>query len=773
MKISQDNRIKRRIVFTPPIAWAILFVFAFSPGYVFARTEFEHQVVDAEGGKLGNPHCKGIGDIDGDGSADLVVGYSRGSGLYWYKSPSWERHQIQNGDSFSTDMKVGDVDGDGDNDVIIPKGTDKGGDVYWYENPRLSGDINGIWPEHHIGEAPAHDVAIGDMNGDGKLDVVSRMGTAHLFLQGSTPDDWQHSQIGNVFTEGTDIGDIDKDGDLDVAVTNVWLENPGWEQHTYGSVPKETGVTLADVNGDGNLDIVTTGAEADGGSRGNGDVYWFNANGNPKGEWQRNLVDTNVFRAHTFKAGDMDNDGDIDLVIGEMYQSDTRRVMVYYNNGNATEWDRQVLSTNGIHNLRIGDIGGDGDLDIFGVNWKNTQNGSPVEAWINTLDPSGGSDGESGSEKSSLDKWTYINVDNNRNTGKAFGLGLGDATGDGMSDIVSGKYFYRNPGGDMTGKWTRSELPESADAFLITNVDDDEFGDIFAMKLKDAQSVYWMEATDANGGAWQIQETVTGIATPGHDNAQGYNIAQIISGGKPEVLISAAAGVTMIEMGTWNTTVIAPDASEEGIGVADFDGDGNQDISVHMKTGKQVSWFKNPGTGGGNWQGNKVGTVDKEGDRMAAGDINGDGQPDIIVTEETPSDGASTYWFENGSWQRHTIVTQATTNSLDVFDMDGDGDLDVITGEHRGGKKVSIWENDGTGNFTEHEVDTGKESHLGARVADLNGDGKSEIVSIGYDDAQNLHLWRNDNAGGEDGTRSPGACHRITDAGTMPQVERK
>ncbi|MBK7549799.1 MAG: hypothetical protein IPI20_19235 [Rhodoferax sp.] len=46
--------------------------------------------------------------------------------------------------------------------------------------------------------------------------------------------------------------------------------------------------------------------------------------------------------------------------------------------------------------------------------------------------------------------------------------------------------------------------------------------------------------------------------------------------------------------------------------------------------------------------------------------------------------------------------------------------------------------------WTDTVVDTGKESHLGARLVDLNGDGTLDIVSIAYDAFQNLHIWRND-----------------------------
>jgi hypothetical protein len=55
-----------------------------------------------------------------------------------------------------------------------------------------------------------------------------------------------------------------------------------------------------------------------------------------------------------------------------------------------------------------------------------------------------------------------------------------------------------------------------------------------------------------------------------------------------------------------------------------------------------------------------------------------------------------------------------------------------------------IWENDGFGNFSEHEVDSGKESHLGARTSDLDGDGDQDLISIAWDDFRFVHLWVNE-----------------------------
>jgi hypothetical protein len=87
-------------------------------------------------------------------------------------------------------------------------------------------------------------------------------------------------------------------------------------------------------------------------------------------------------------------------------------------------------------------------------------------------------------------------------------------------------------------------------------------------------------------------------------------------------------------------------------------------------------------------------------------------------------------------------------NSMDAADMDADGDTDIIINEHRGDKRVQIWENDGKGNFTAHLAGQEKEGHLGARVADMDNDGDLDILSIAWDNYKFLHLWRNDNGKG-------------------------
>jgi hypothetical protein len=683
--------------------------------------------------------CKAIADLNDDGKPDLVVG---GLTLVWYRNPDWQSFTIATARvEFTTDCQARDINGDGRIDIVTGDGN--GGDnVVWFEN--LGGGDS--WSRHSIGAHGnwVHDIEVADFDGDGKLDVITHGNGTHLWYQGGT-DSWVDRNLSSIdkTKEGIGIGDVDGDGRIDFVQGGWWFRNPisrtgTWTAYQFASGYDGGSYTAAigDLNGDGRLDIVVSEQHS------RSELAWYVGPTDPRqGGWIKYKLDGDI-GAHKLNIADLNNDGLADLVVG----LELAELRLYVNNGGlAPTFSRKTVNSTGCHNARVSDVTGDGLADILCANYLNNP---PVELWINQP-PS----------TLALNRWQYINIDSTReklNTGyAAFGLAFGDIDRDGRTDIVSGKYFYRNPGGDLTAAWTRVTFPVDADAMLVMDVDGDAQLDVIAQALP---SVYWLKP-NADGSQWTAQVVATLPATS-HVNGQGYRLARIVpSTSKQQIVFTVGDGTWYVQVpddpkaGVWASVRIASGTSEDLLAVGDIDGDGFDDVvASDGTTGKTIYWYQNPGNGGTNWIRRNVGDVTDWADRAELVDVNGDGRPDIIVSAENGSaSGAVTSWFQSPpdpttlAWTKHAVATQGSTNSMSAADMDGDGSVEVVTGEHRGELRIRIWKSTDKGlTWSDTLVDAGKESHLGARLVDLDGDGALDIVSIAWDAYQYLHVWRND-----------------------------
>ena len=342
----------------------------------------KHVIIDAQGPE--NPHIKAVGDIDGDGFADVVIPSSNGGPLVWYRYPDWTRHVVARSGRWSCDARLVDMDGDGDLDILLPEWYTQNR-LEWYENPGPDGDpITDPWKRHIIGPPRAHDIAVGDMDGDGHLEIVTREqgadGNRIVIRKRDVDGSWVQRILPCPAGEGLALGDVDRDGRLDVVIGGRWYQAPKeilsdpWEEYVFADWPPDAVVRLADMNTNGRLDVVVTRSE------GLHRVSWFEAPPDPRdGEWTEQIVDDSVDFAHSLVVCDMTGNGEFDIVTAEMHQSARKRVMVYLNEGDATKWKRQIIATTGSHNLCVADIGNTGRLDLIGANWSGDY--QPVEMW--------------------------------------------------------------------------------------------------------------------------------------------------------------------------------------------------------------------------------------------------------------------------------------------------------------------------------------------------------------------------------------------------------
>ena len=361
---------------------------------------FERVVIIENAGKV-EPKAKAIADIDNDGYNDIM--FNTRDGFFWFKYPDWQPFQI--GEHITgEDARAADLDGDGDMDVITSPVYPKG--IIWWENPG-SAELTASagWNKHVIHDTVrAHDILVSDMNLDGRYDVVCEDG---ILLQ-SGSDSWiliaRDRFEGMTEKEGSDVGDIDGDGDADfirymkdAPFSVIWYENPladgkiadgPWTGHEIGAGYQVTSVRTGDVNGDDHPDILAAPMY----DQGSG-LVWFEGPAQPQqheGDWQRHIIDSTmawVPQSNIFIT-DVNLDGSVDVLCMEMEQSDTKRIIVFYNDaGDGQTWRQAMIARTGGHNAKMGDIDNDGDQDILNANhgWTGIRN--PVEIWRNRIVP--------------------------------------------------------------------------------------------------------------------------------------------------------------------------------------------------------------------------------------------------------------------------------------------------------------------------------------------------------------------------------------------------
>jgi len=342
-----------------------------------------------------------VGDIDRDGAADIVVAErTQAPALIWLRrraAGGWEKYVI---DSSAQRPEAGgllyDVDGDGYPDLIIG-GDYRSDELWWYENPGPDFRPEVPWKRHLIkqgGGKAHHDQAVADFKGVGRPQLAFwNQGAKKLFLADLPTDPCREepwpcveifdcSHLAGLKQEGMFACDIDGDGKSDLLAGQFWFKHLGGNEFRPIQICDSPGRVVAGHFKPGKYPQVVM-APGDG----NGPLLFLECTGNPADPeaWvRRTLLDREVIAGHTLEVGDINGDGHLDLFCAEMHtpgNGDNATAWLLYGDGQGG-FQVQVLSVGiGNHDSRLADVDGDGRIDI--VTKPYTWDAPRLDIWLN------------------------------------------------------------------------------------------------------------------------------------------------------------------------------------------------------------------------------------------------------------------------------------------------------------------------------------------------------------------------------------------------------
>ncbi|MBN1956203.1 MAG: FG-GAP repeat protein [Anaerolineae bacterium] len=698
-------------------------------------------------------------------------------------NPAWTATGENNGDFFArATAAAGDVNGDGYSDVIVgaygyPSNTRWGRAYIYHGGPTglsttpsvtLTGETSGT----NFGLSVA---TAGDVNGDGYADVIvgatsylTGTGRAYLYLGSAsglnpTPaltltgeNEGDNFGYGSVAT----AGDVNGDGYADVVVSAVNYPGGAGDGRVYlyhgsaaglGATPAFTATgtgaehlgisaaTAGDVNGDGYADVVL-GASLYGGANYYGRIYLYYGSSTGLSTTDMMSVTGTSYNERlgtaVSTAGDVNGDGYADVVAGGDYYGGQAGIAYVFQGGpdgldptpifaesDASPHFGRAVGT-------AGDINGDGYADI--VVGTSTYSGFSIRRGriLVYLGSATGVDGDP--------DWIRDGENNNDRFGASVGT-AGDVNGDGFSDLLSGASHY--PSNAWQGKaylyHGGGDIPNLTPVWTTTGENSTDY-----------YGISTAAAGDINGDGYS--DAIVGAN--GYPNNDGWGRAYVYHGTSTGLSITPALTLTGHTVGDRFARYVAT--------AGDVDGDGYADVVIGagnaMTNTGQAYLYLGSATGLNPTPALTL-TGENEGDYFGhvapAGDVNGDGYADVIISAQNyPGggvDGRVYLYLGSAGGLDATPALTLTGTGIERLgcalgtagDVNGDGYADVVVGAKyydNGRGAIYIYHGSAAGLSATPALTVtgeGSDDRFGGAVStagDVNGDGYADVV-VGAD----------------------------------------
>jgi hypothetical protein len=634
---------------------------------------------------------------------------------------------------------VGDFDNDGRLDIVA---TNNGGlSVSLQTVPNVFAPYATI--PYGFGATTARMIKIADVNNDNNLDIlVLHASTQQLVVwlgngTGGFGAATTYTVTGAGDAGTLSVADVDSDGDVDVVSgdyvggsLHVMLNNGSGVFSVAPGSPFAVGVSncfstdVADVDGDGDIDVVGTR---------NGTEVWVMLNNGLGRFYGRTGSPYTIGSANNGQVllGDVDNDGDVDMIISRRSPDNSIDVRLNDGTGNFTAsavGSPYAMGTNltagGYAGNALADIDGDGNLDILVA----------TNGGLRVLRNSGGT-----FALTALSPFPTA-------MGAVASVMASDIDGDGDIDAT---ILTETPAAVIVIK--NGVQPVLTTLAPARNINTAAVGAAISPTFNQTMTTAtasvgafkaWGGFTGLKAGAYSGGGTATPVLTPSVPFSSGEQVWVTVTNAQTSLAGSVGiaarpqvygfrTAVSPTSPGTFPAQMIgspfAAGATAYFVAQADFDGINGLDMVVVNRGANNVSVFLN--TGAGTYGGLSTLAAGTTPECVSVGDVDGVNGPDIIIGNNGSAN--VTVWLNNGSGGftgGASYGAGGNVNSVAVVDLDGDGDLDLATANIAGANQVGVLFNNGSGVFsglTNYAIGTGPRS---VTAGDFDSDGDLDLA---------------------------------------------